>query len=752
MNSNFDFTIEPGTTLNVPNYVNHKPVISIITSTFNPSELFIQTVNSVLNQTYPYFEWLIINDGSTNKKSITLLKEIEELDNRIKVITIDNVGPSSARDFGVKHSCSDSKYIMFIDDDDLIINTFLETAYFSLVTHKDATWSYCDVVNFDAANSLWAKKFSTSKMKKNNLLVNCAVIKKEAFNSVGGFNINGKSLYEDWILWLKFLAKGYYPVHMSYFGFWYRKKNNAGEFNSANNNRKKNLSIIKKYANKVTANVQAVEYPKADYSDDTIDEYASDYQNYKLKDNKKINILYIVPWMVLGGADKFNLDLINLLDKNKYSVTLLVTQPTEYVWRQKFESVCDAVYDLSAFADQKDWLKFVNILIESRNIDLIFNTNSTCGYSMLPYIKKKYPNIKIMDYIHMEEWYNRNGGYSRDSAEVHYAIDKTLFCNKNSERILNEYFEVPKDETGTVYIGVDTNKFNPDNYSSSDLRNKYGINQDAFVCSFIARIDLQKRPFLLMNIIENTINKNAIENLLFLVVGDGPLLSNIKKNSKSKKLEKYIKFIGKSSCPEEIYAISDVTLNCSIKEGLALTSYESLSMGVPVVSSDVGGQRELITNDVGKIVPCLQEETDIHNYNYSREEIDNYVEAIIDIYNNIDKYRQNCRKHILEGFTIDQMVKNMETEISNVLNNKSKKMISEDIQTLLELQEQYFNESNDVYQWCVDEYNRKMFGLNSDGKLGFKTKLNETKYNIRETLWRIPAWKKTIMFIKRKKK
>ena len=126
MNSNFDFTIEPGTTLNVPNYVNHKPVISIITSTFNPSELFIQTVNSVLNQTYPYFEWLIINDGSTNKKSITLLKEIEELDNRIKVITIDNAGPSSARDFGVKHSCSDSKYIMFIDDDDLIINTFLK--------------------------------------------------------------------------------------------------------------------------------------------------------------------------------------------------------------------------------------------------------------------------------------------------------------------------------------------------------------------------------------------------------------------------------------------------------------------------------------------------------------------------------------------------------------------------------------------------------------------------------------------------
>ena len=59
-----------------------------------------------------------------------------------------------------------------------------------------------------------------------------------------------------------------------------------------------------------------------------------------------------------------------------------------------------------------------------------------------------------------------------------------------------------------------------------------------------------------------------------------------------------------------------------------LTSYESLSMGVPVISSDVGGQKELINNDVGRVVKCYQKETDINIFNYEKEEIEQYVNGI----------------------------------------------------------------------------------------------------------------------------
>ena len=91
----------------------------------------------------------------------------------------------------------------------------------------------------------------------------------------------------------------------------------------------------------------------------------------------------------------------------------------------------------------------------------------------------------------------------------------------------------------------------------------------------------------------------------------------------AKKLHIYedIIFTGRLQNTGEIYAISDITVNCSIKEGLALTSYESLSMEVPIVSSDVGGQKELITDEVGKIIELKQNEEHVYSEIYNDEEI-----------------------------------------------------------------------------------------------------------------------------------
>lgn len=59
---------------------------------------------------------------------------------------------------------------------------------------------------------------------------------------------------------------------------------------------------------------------------------------------------------------------------------------------------------------------------------------------------------------------------------------------------------------------------------------------------------------------------------------------------------------------EECYQDASITLICSIKEGLSLTAYESCAMGTPVVSSDVGGQSDLIDDTVGILVPVRQSE------------------------------------------------------------------------------------------------------------------------------------------------
>lgn len=709
---NFNYKLEPGTAReNKLKYLDYKKVISIITPSWNPTKYIFQTANCILNQTYPYYEWLIIDDGSTEKESLEILKQVEAMDPRIKVLHKKNEGLSKTRDYGVKHSSSETDIVVFIDDDDLLDKTYLECSYYTMTANPEAGWCYCDVVNFDGIEGLWSKHFSSEHMKFENLLVSQAMVRKKAFYDVGGFNIDGNGHYEDWIFWLKLMAKGYYPIHMSFYGFWYRRKKSSGQMKLAMSKHKRNMKEIKSYASKINQKVNPIEYPRENYNWDGIRGKIDGLIVPRFSKSNKTNILVIVPWMVLGGADKFNLDLFRLLDKEKFSITLISTQPTEYVWRQNFEQVCDSVFDLSTFIDRRDWISFISYIIESRQINIVFNTNSVTGYMMLPYIYAKYPELPIIDYVHMEEWYNRNGGYLRDSSAVGSVIDRTFLCNRRSEDVLVNHFKRPRDFVKTVYIGVDADKFNPKNYDSASLRNKYHISKNRFVVSLIARIDYQKRPFLLMKIIENVVKQNQIPNILFLIAGDGPLLKDIQKIARKKKLDKYIIFLGKTSKPDEIYAVSDMTINCSIKEGLALTAYESLSMGVPVLSADVGGQRELITDKTGVIVPCLQDETQIFDFKYQEEEIQPYVEGIMKIFKENAKYRKACRERILDGFTIQNMIVNMQSEFKKLTKTKKKpNELLEHIDITKELFNQYLLADKNFYQYWCQEYNSKMYG------------------------------------------
>ena len=55
-------------------------------------------------------------------------------------------------------------------------------------------------------------------------------------------------------------------------------------------------------------------------------------------------------------------------------------------------------------------------------------------------------------------------------------------------------------------------------------------------------------------------------------------------------------FFGMQSNTKPFYKAADVSVICSLVEGLTLTTYEALAMGTPVVTADVGGQKELVDN------------------------------------------------------------------------------------------------------------------------------------------------------------
>lgn len=728
----FDYSLEPGKKLKKIEDVSEaiEPQITVITPFYNTKkELILGTANSILNQTYPCFEWLIIDDGSKDQESLKGLQEIGKMDKRIKIFHKQNEGLAQTRDYGAKKACESSKYLLFIDDDDQIERTFMECAYWTLETNQEATWVYSDSVGFGAQEYVWRKWYNPERQKKENRLVSINFIRKKDFFEAGGYELKVKSVYEDWNFWLKLIAKEKYPVRMSSISLWYRRKNqNDGELAKARANHEKAMSYIKQTASTITKTKKAIQYPKQDYSWDLIEDELEDVPVPVLKKNNKIKILMILPWMVTGGADKFNLDLIKNINKEKFEFIIVSTLPSNNEWKQDFEKYA-TVYDLTSFLDRKYWISFINYLIKKNNINLIFNTCSQWGYNALPYLKSKYPEIPILDYVHMEEWYWRNGGYSRDSALFSSVIDKTLVCNKNSEKILVEYFCKEKEEVETVYIGVDEEKFNPEKYKKENILEKLNIKvENKYILSYICRIANQKRPYLLLEIIKKL--KQKRNDFVVIVAGDGSMLKEIKNKAKSLKIIDNIIFLGNCTNTQEIYAISDITINCSIKEGIALTSYESLAMGVPIVATDVGGQKELITEKVGKVLKCYQNEKQINDFNYKDEEIQQYVIAIEDILKDLKQYKSNCRQSILNGFTIKNMVSHMEEIFEKTVKEPNKKKIEngENLAKCNNLTKEFITShmmySAKDYEWFSKEFNKN----NVDRDYEFEAEQNKYDY------------------------
>lgn len=422
---NFNYDAQPGKKLN-NRYESTTiiPLITIVTPYYNSSSKMLQTYNCVMNQTFPWYEWIIVNDGSTEEET-QWINSLSQTDSRIKLYYKENGGIGSARNLGIQKSTTD--YIVPLDADDLIDATFLEITYWTLQKNPKASWSYTDTVGFEGQEYLWKKSFSSKLMKIENLLVCTAMIRKSALEEVGCYNDSQKHMNEDWHLWLMLLNRQRFPVHINEYLFWYRR-NNTGVLSIVNNNsdiKTASSETIKKVSDTVPDNITAIEFPQKEQKDQFINTFKySGTLKLPIK-RKKIEVLMLLPWLEMGGADLFNLDIVQRINKEKFHITIITTVSGENLLLQRFKKYTEDIFNLPNFLTRNNYLEFVSYIIETRNIDVIFFSNSYAGYTWMSWIRMTYPQIAIIDCLHMEEWYWRNGGYGRLSKVMEDISDMT---------------------------------------------------------------------------------------------------------------------------------------------------------------------------------------------------------------------------------------------------------------------------------------------------------------------------------------
>lgn len=128
------------------------PMISVIMPVFNAGTTLQKSVDSIISQTFPNWELIVVNDGSTDNSS-NILSSYLNKDYRIKVFNQDHSGVSSARQKGIDEA--NGKYCIHLDSDDWAESDFLETL-FHVAEESDADLVWCDVYkNSKDRETIW---------------------------------------------------------------------------------------------------------------------------------------------------------------------------------------------------------------------------------------------------------------------------------------------------------------------------------------------------------------------------------------------------------------------------------------------------------------------------------------------------------------------------------------------------------------------------------------------------------------------
>lgn len=438
----FDFTKEPGKIRFSREYaLDGDPLISVVTPYYNAHDYFEYLYPCVMNQTFPWFEWIIVNDGSTHEMAKEQLATLEARDQRIKVINKENGGSSSARNRGIKESKAD--IIVTLDADELIESTYFEVLYWALYYNPDCSWAYTDSVGFQAQEYTWNPPFDVKRLKKDNFLTESAAIRKNDLMEVGCYDEVEKFYYEDWRLWLKLLSKSKRPIHVNGFEFWYRRTDN-GALNKIATDRemKRKAEILaSEAAENVDENVQSKNYYGQWQKDRLILPKKTDFKKTYLGKKEKTNLLFLISNM----TGKENYELVRLINKENYDVTVVSTDLSKNEFKQQYRSMVQDVFSLPDFLDPENYAEFISYIIETRKIDVCVISQSIYGYYLLPWLKAEYPRLAIFDYIPILTLMKQSDGLQRMTAMMDDFLEKTFVCNQTIKNCLSDHLNKRKE-------------------------------------------------------------------------------------------------------------------------------------------------------------------------------------------------------------------------------------------------------------------------------------------------------------------
>lgn len=173
-----------------------------------------------------------------------------------------------------------------------------------------------------------------------------------------------------------------------------------------------------------------------------------------------------------------------------------------------------------------------------------------------------------------------------------------------SERIRSELLRYGARPERVVVIpnGIDTDEFRRDPAVASAVRQRLGVAEGDVVIGAVGRLETVKCYDLLIDAFDEV--KRHVPRARLLIAGEGPCRPALEAQIAAKRLANACTLLGQRSDVRDVYQAFDVFVQSSRSEGSPNAVLEAMALEVPVVATDVGGTRDLVTDGAdGRLVP-----------------------------------------------------------------------------------------------------------------------------------------------------
>ena len=378
--------------------------------------------------------------------------------------------------------------------------------------------------------------------------------------------------------------------------------------------------------------------------------------------SKKIKLLHVITHLPIGGAQDNTLYTVELLNKDKYDISLSCNLNGELVSRAKkvkhlkLYDVPNLRREVSIINDIRAFL-YLYKLIKKENFTIIHTHSSKAGFlgrvaAMLnktPIVIHTIHGFAFHDYMNS---FKKNIFIYLEKLSAKWTHGLVTVSNLNKKKVVDLGI-APIEKLKNIYSGIDLTLFI--NEKNDQFRKELNLDSNHLLLGSVGRLSNQKDPITMIEAFCIVIK--TFPNAHLTLVGDGELRDKILIKIDQLQLNGRVHLTGNKNDPWKIYHSLDLFIMSSIYEGLGRSITEALSCGVPVVCTSVEGVPEIVRdNETGILVPP--------------KDPDALATGIIKSLNDMDnakKMAEEGRKFVNENFDVKKMVDDIDTLYDTLL-------------------------------------------------------------------------------------